>query len=405
MNTSSAESSVPSRKPARRILAVMIVALIAIGMVFGAIRWWDGHSGDGLAVLDNGGRFVFVPSRAAPEITVIDTKSERIAARIATHGVPHQVLASDAAGVLAVSFANNSKLAVVALSDPGNKAEVDLAMTPEFMALSPDGYLVAAADSARGVVTVASLQNRKRLLHMTGLGDPRNLTFSLDGSQLYIVDGKAMMLTVIDIVQASVVERVKLGSVATGNPEQAGASSLTRTPDGRYGFVSLSGMDAVIILDLSTLKPVRRLPVGRGPLRPYGTSDGRLMLIPNDGDRSVSVIDTTTLEVVATLPGAQGVTAINTGWFESQAFVMSASEKRIIVLDLMKFSKAGEINLPGTPGAGVVNSTGQKLYVALSDTDEVAVIDTQTRKVLTLVKGMGRQPWGATMARSNNYCH
>jgi len=241
------------------------------------------------------------------------------------------------------------------------------------------------------------------LFHLTGLGDPRNLTFSLDGSQLYIVDGKAMELIVIDIVQESIGERVRLE-----NQGQAGissASSLTRTPDGRYGFVSFHGLDSVIILDLRTLKPVRRLQVGRGPLRPYGTSDGRLMLIPNDGDRSVSVIDTTTLEVVATLPGAQDVTAINTGWFESLAFVMSRSQKRVIVLDLMKFNKVGEIDLPGSPGAGVVNSTGQKLYVSLGDTNQAAVIDTQTHKVLTLINDMGHQPWGATIARSNNYCH
>lgn len=411
MNTSSAENTLPRGKSTWPILAVVAMVLIGIGVVLGAIRLFDGRSGGTVPALDDGGRFVFVPSRAVPEVTVIDTKSDQIVARIAVHGIPSQVLVSDAAGVLAVSFADQSKLAVIALSEPGNKtevAEVDLTITPEFMVLSPDGYLVAAADGTRGAVAVVSLQNRRRLFHLAGLGNPRNLTFSLDGSQLYIVDGKAMELVVIDIVQESIVERVRLEAGAAGNQRQAGissASSLTRTPDGRYGFVSFHEMDFVIILDLRMLKPVRRLQVGRGPLRPYGTSDGRLMLVPNDGDRSVSVIDTTTLEVVATLPGAQDVTAINTGWFESLAFVMSRSQKRVIVLDLMKFNKVGEIDLPGAPGAGVVNSTGQKLYVTLGDTDQAAVIDTQTYKVLTLVNGMGRQPWGAIMARSNNYCH
>lgn len=408
MNTNSAENTLPPRKSTRHILAVAVMVLIGIGVALGAIQLFDGRSGGAVLALDDGGRFVFVPSRAVPEVTVIDTKSDQVVARIAVNGVPNQVLASDAAGALAVSFAGKSKLEVIPLSGPGNRAEVDLTMTPESMVLSPDGYLVAAADGTRGTVAVASLQNRRRLFHLAGFEDPRNLTFSLDGSQLYIVDGKAMELVVIDVVQESIVERVSLDIGAAGNQKQAGisgASSLTRTPDGRYGFVSFHGLDSVIILDLRTLKPVRRLRVGRAPLRPYGTADGRLMLIPNDGDRSVSVIDTTTLEVVATLPGAQDVTAINTGWFESLAFVMSRSEKRVIVLDLMKFNKAGEIDLPGAPGAGVVNSTGQKLYVSLGDTDQAAVIDTQTHKLLTLVNGMGRQPWGALMARSNNYCH
>lgn len=84
---------------------------------------------------------------------------------------------------------------------------------------------------------------------------------------------------------------------------------------------------------------------------------------------------------------------------------MSSSQKRVVVLDLMKFGKLGDIELPGSPGAGVVNSTGQKLYVSLADTDQVAVIDTHTHKLQALIDGAGRKPSGTIMARSNNYCH
>lgn len=383
-----------------------------MGLALGTLKVLDESAKSGAPALNDGERFVFVPSRGAPEVAAIDSKTDRVVARIGVAGIPNRVLVSDAVGAIVASFAGRSTLHLVDLSRRTPPAEVDLTIAPDFMVLSPDGYLVAAADSSRGSVAVVSLQKRKLLFRLAGFGDPRNLTFSSDGSQLYITDRDALGLVVVDIVQQSVVERVALAPEvnpgAKRNVEKddaVGVSALTRTPDGRYGFVSLAGLDSLLVVDLSTFKPVKRLRVGRAPLRPYGTADGRLMLVPNEGDESVSVIDTTTLEVAATLRGGKDVTAVTTGWFESLAFVMSHSQKRVVVLDLMKFKRLDDIGLPGSPGAGVVTSNGQKLYVSLEDTDQVAVIDTRTHKLLAVIDRVGRQPWGVTMARSNNYCH
>jgi YVTN family beta-propeller protein len=129
------------------------------------------------------------------------------------------------------------------------------------------------------------------------------------------------------------------------------------------------------------------------------------MLVPNSGGRTVSIIDTTTLDVVATLPGAADVTAVNTGWFDSVAFVISRGENRAVVLDLIEMKGIGDIPLPTAPGPGVVTPDGKKLYVALSGSDGMAVIDTRARRLLKLIEDVGHEPWGATMGRSNNYCH
>lgn len=397
----------------RRIVAsVALVLLVGVGLTLVALRRPADGSKAGVPSLDDGARFVFVPSRSAPHVAAIDSKSDRVVATIDVAGVPNQAVVSNTLGVLAVSFAGRSTLEAVGLSGPGQHVTVDLTLTPDVMVLSPDGHLVAAADSRHGAVAVASLQPPRLLFRLTGFGDPRNLTFSLGGSQLYVADDKGLEIAVVDTVRESVVARVPLTPASL--PERArermaaggaGVSALTRTPDGRFGFVSLAALDSLLVIDLGTLEPVKWLRLGRAPRRPYGTADGRLMLVPNEGDQSVSVIDTTTLDVVATLPGAKDVTAINTGWFESLAFVMSHGDKRVVVLDLMKFRKLGDIDLPGSPGAGVVTGTGQKLYVSLGDVDRAAVIDTQTHTLTGLIDGVGRQPGAAIMARSNNYCH
>jgi YVTN family beta-propeller protein len=99
------------------------------------------------------------------------------------------------------------------------------------------------------------------------------------------------------------------------------------------------------------------------------------------------------------------MTGVNTGWFESVAFVISRGEDKLVMLDLETLQPAGEIALPGAPETGVTTPDGRKLYVALSAADEVAVIDVQTRRVIKRIGDVGDGPWGAHMVGAINYCH
>jgi YVTN family beta-propeller protein len=109
--------------------------------------------------------------------------------------------------------------------------------------------------------------------------------------------------------------------------------------------------------------------------------------------------------VVATLPGAEDMTGINTGWFETLAFVIGRADNKLVVLDLVAMEAVGEIALPGTPETGVTSPDGKTLYVALSDTDQVAVIDVRRRELVKTIDDVGDEPWGAVMAGALNYCH
>jgi YVTN family beta-propeller protein len=129
------------------------------------------------------------------------------------------------------------------------------------------------------------------------------------------------------------------------------------------------------------------------------------MLVPNNGDRSISVISTESLEVVATLPGAEDMTGINSAWLDTTAFVVSRGENKALVIDLTTMQPAGEIALPGTPETAVTTPDGTKVYVALSESNQVAVIDAATRRVIKLIDGVGEEPWGVTMVGAINYCH
>jgi YVTN family beta-propeller protein len=159
------------------------------------------------------------------------------------------------------------------------------------------------------------------------------------------------------------------------------------------------------VIDLRTGATLATLQLGSQPWRAYSTADGRHMIVPNNGEATVSVISTASLEEVARLPGAADMIGVNTGWFETVAFVLSRSEEKAVILDLERMEPAGELALPGTPETGVVTPDGTRLYVALSSTDRVAVIDVRERRLVKVIEDVGEEPWGAHMVGALNYCH
>ena len=390
----------------RRILLIGVVAAAALGTFVGFLPELRAVKATGTTAFTDGSRYIFVPSRTRPEVTVVDGIAGAVAGTLRLGHVPAQIVVSDAAGRLVASDIGNNALSIVDLETGQLDRTLELGMTPDRIVLSPDGYLVAASDATSGSVVVVSLFNYRELARIEGFSGRTGLSFNLGGSQLYVRDGAANHLAIVDLVQNKIIDQIGLAKTlpSSRTAHELDDSALTRSPDGRYGFVSSTSEGTVAVIDLGTGKLIKAIPVGKAPRRPYGTADGRLMLVPNEGDGTISVVDTALLQVVATLAGARDVLAINTGWFESVALVMSAGEDKIVLLDLMTFRNVGEIPLPGTPGPGVVTPDGKKLFVAL-DTGKLATIDIRARKVDTVIAGLVSSPYGATMARTNNYCH
>jgi YVTN family beta-propeller protein len=105
------------------------------------------------------------------------------------------------------------------------------------------------------------------------------------------------------------------------------------------------------------------------------------------------------------LPAAEDVTGVNTGWFETTALALSRAGRKAVVYDLEAMTRVGEIALPSTPETGVTTPECAKLYVALSDTDQVGVIDIRKRELTKTIDGVGDEPWGTMMMGTLNYCH
>ncbi len=356
-------------------------------------------------------RYVFVPNRNSADVAVIDTRTNRVVGRLPVGRVPHQVAVSDTLGKLVSSNTADNTVTIVDLAGDGEAVTIALDVEPEHMQLAPDGTLVAIGNIGAGTVSLVALDEMREIARVDGLYEPHNLTFSPDGSRLYVGNLGADFVSVVDVAEARVIEEIPVGEgqavahAGDDDGEYQGIINVTATPDGRLGFAAFGEGNRLAVLDLRNGRKKKTLELGELPWRAYTTADGRFMIVPNNGDETVSVISTSSLEEVARLRGANGMTGVNTGWFETTAFVVSNAEEKLVVIDLVEMANVGEIALPGTPETGVTTPDGTRLYVAVSSTDQVAVIDTRRRELVELIDGVGEEPWGTFMVGALNYCH
>ncbi len=395
-----------SRHPSRFVPTVLVSLLVTAL----AVPLWQG----GARAHESFEHYLFVPDRALPQVTVIDTNSDTVIARIGVGKVPHQVVISATLGKLVASNTADDTISIIDLETFETRATLKLGAAPEHMELSPGGELLAVGNIDGGTVSLVSLAEERELARVPGLDHPHNLTFSPDGSKLYVANLGAEYVSVIDVAQARVVAEIPVAEprlivAKASGAEYQGIINVTASADGRFGFAAHGETGALAVIDLVKGEKVRSLALGDRPWRAYGAAHGRYMVVPNNGEGTISVISTETLEVAATLPGAAGVTGVNSDPAGHTAFAISRAENKLVLLDLDTLSPAGEIALPGGPETGVISPHGKKLYVALSgpgaDGGKVAVIDVPGRRLLGMIDGVGKEPWGTTLAGADNYCH
>ena len=365
----------------------------------------------GVHALDDLSHHLFVPNRASADVAVIDTRSDTVVAHIPVGEVPHQVAVSQRLGTMATTNTADNTVSLIDLATLQARATVHLGHEPEHMEIDPTGEVLAVGNIGEGTVSLVSLAEGRELARVAGLHEPHNMTFDPTGQRLYVGNLGASFVSVIDVPQATVAGEIAVGpdralaARSAGDGAYQGIINVTATPDGSLGFAAYGEGDRMAVIDLASGRTVKTLALGDTPWRAFATSDGRHMIVPNNGDETISIVSTETLAEVARLPGAADMTGVNTGWFDSLAFVISRGDDKALVIDLETMTPAGEIALPGTPETGVTTPDGTKLYVALSDAGAVAVIDVRAKALSSVIEGVGAEPWGAHMAGAVNYCH
>ena len=73
------------------------------------------------------------------------------------------------------------------------------------------------------------------------------------------------------------------------------------------------------------------------------------------------------------------------------AWVTAPAENKLIQLDLVKGDKVGEVSVPGEPHGMVLSPDGKRVYVVQRKLHQIAVVDTESRRVVKTA-AIGKRP-------------
>ena len=344
-------------------------------------------------------RFVFVANRTSGKIAVIDARLDRVIERIDIEAPPHHFVLSSSHGLLIASFLEARQLVFYDLEAMRTAGVLDLDFRPDQIQLDGQGALLAAADTRAGIVALIGLEDRRLRNRLEGLPAPGDLVFDRSGRRLFVASAQQSRVEVIDTARGALAKTIRLG------PGDDGVSDLVRTPGGTTALAlhGESGRTSVIDLDAGEQVAALYLP---GPAsRGFPSPDNQYFLVANERDATVSRISTWTHRESARLPATGGINGINFGMFGTLAFAIDRQRRQALALDLIKEDRAGALSLPGTPETSITAEAGTKLYIALGDSHQIAVIDIRSRRLTTLIGDVGREPWAVNRAGGLSYCH
>jgi YVTN family beta-propeller protein len=379
----------------KRVLCAAAVVVLAVLVLLGRYSPLQAAAGEPMDL------FVFVANRASSGIAVIDTRTDEVVTRIATDGIPLHLLASKERRRLITTGEKSRSLSVIDFDSGETVFRFPLGFVPATIDLGPDNRLLAIGDN-QGTLSVISLEENRELFRLEGLTDPGYSMFGEKGERLFLSHRNSGKISVVDLASGRIDKVIPLDAQSAAKD---GITHITRTPGGHYGFALHRKGGGVSILDLDSETAIRTVALPGAHWRAFPTVDSQYVLVPNSDDNSLSMISTRTRRESARFKGIREMTGVNTALFGSVAFAFGRKANDVTVIDLLEQRIIDRFSLPSAPETAATTTDGLKIYVALADSDQVAVIDVIRSKVVKLIDGVGSQPWAVFAAGALNYCH
>ena len=358
---------------------------------------------------------VMIVNRDSNEIAFMDIKSHKIVGKtfLGNNVNPHMVMMSPDGRYVVTGGTRANKAYVIDSRTLELVKVIPVDIAPEHLAFSPDSRWYYQGNPEGDSISVIDMVSLTKVKTIPGLVEPLNVTFSSDGSKAYVGNYGAHWVGVIDVRRHELLKKIqidKVPGVAKLDPEKylgeiKGINIAAPSIDGKLLYAADGDLGVVGVIDPLEDKVIKVIRVGKDPWRIYMGHDGKYAITPNNGDETISIIDLKAGKVAATLEAGPNMTGVN--FAQGKAFVISSTSGFVYVYDMNTLKPAGRIKL-GTNiqlETATTDTAEQKLYLAVSTTNSVAIIDAKTNGV-EMVSNVGLFPWGThVMDSKDNYCH
>ena len=342
-------------------------------------------------------RYVYVPSAATADVTVIDVDGERIAGTLPIGIVARRAVVSREAATLVATDAAGAGALVDVFS--GTVRSFVLPAPADQLTIGAGGRLAAAVNQAAGTITVIGIDSGRADTVISGLPPLRDVMFGNQDTEFYIAAEGIAGIGVVDVAKGRLVRQIAGFGVA-----RDGIAALARTANGRHILAQPKGGGPIGIFDPEQGKPIGELAAGPGTAGIFPSGTGSYLLIPDATEATLTVYRSERPDKPVVLPGAADAVGVYTAWLDSVAFVACAASRRLLVYDLDSMRPAGEIPLTGPPVRGAVTTDSRTLYLPALDPPRVVAVDGSTRRIAATYDLPG-PPLSALVAGGWGICH
>jgi YVTN family beta-propeller protein len=286
--------------------------------------------------------------------------------------------------VSVIDPSSNRLLGVIRLGDP-----VPGALSPLYrgqllvhgLGYSPDGKTLAVVSIAsNSVALIETATNKVKKIIYLGRS-PHEAFYTPDGRELWVSVRGEDYISVIDPVQMTEIRRIQLAN---------GPGMTIFGTDGRYAFVCSSFTAELAVIDVASHQVVKRLPQA-SPFCP------NIAVTPENDEVWMTLKDAGKVQVYSAKPPFQQTALLETGPITNHVnFVNNRNGKFAYItvggLGAVKVFRRGPapeliatIPVGDLPHGIWPSGDGSRVYVALENGVEAAVMDTVTNRVIANV--------------------
>jgi DNA-binding beta-propeller fold protein YncE len=154
-------------------------------------------------------------------------------------------------------------------------------------------------------------------------------------------------------------------------------------------FLAAEEHKTVEVFDLRTGKRIHSIEGFGQPLMMVYLPDSNHLVVTDGGRSAVQLVDCKKYKIIKTIQLGEGVdhgvlNPVNHYYYVENGGGSSAPTHVLSIIDTKSFKHVGDVaGLPGNSNEGmVIDRAGKKLYVNLTGTDEVGVIDLDSRQLV-----------------------
>lgn len=154
-------------------------------------------------------------------------------------------------------------------------------------------------------------------------------------------------------------------------------------------FLAAEEHKTVEVFDLQTGRRIQSIEGFGQPLMMVYLPESNHLVVTDGGDSAVRLVDCKKYKIIKTIKLGPGVdhgvlNPVNKRYYVESGGGSSTPTHVLSIIDTKSFKHVGDVaGLPGSSNEGmVIDSEGKKLYVNLTGTDEVGVVDLDTGRLV-----------------------